>query len=132
MAAFRDDRGFVTQLEIIETQSMPRVAAQESYAWQPQTMTGFLEKFLTFIRDVMAKVDDVAYVFEWDPDWEGITFTFDPDQTKEYYFLPDWYKTHINNAAIKAAEAKQKAEKERVETALKVAQTPEGEPICLD
>ena len=132
MTAFRDDRGFVTQLEVIETQAMPRVASQESYSWQPQTMTGFLERFLTFVRDVMAKVEDVAYVFEWDPSWEGITFTFDPDQTKEYYFIPQWYKDHINTAAIKLEENKQKLEQERVETALKVAQTPEGAPICLD
>ena len=44
---------------------MPQVAAQEAYSWKPSLMTGFLEKFLTFIRDVMAKVEDVAYVFEW-------------------------------------------------------------------
>ena len=132
MTAFRDDRGFVNLLEVIETQSMPRVAAQESYSWTPQTMMGFLERFLTFIRDVMAKVDDVTYVFEWDPDWEGIVFTFDPDQTKEHYFIPQWFKDHINNAAILAEERRAKLEQERVETALKVAQTPEGEAICLD
>ena len=61
---------------------MPQVAAQEAYSWKPSLMTGFLEKFLTFIRDVMAKVEDVAYVFEWNPEWEGICFTFDPDKTK--------------------------------------------------
>ena len=82
MTAFRDERGFVNNLEIIETQSMPRVAAQEAYAWKPNTMTGFLEKFLTFVRDVMAKVEDVVYCFEWNPEWEGICFTFDPDKTK--------------------------------------------------
>jgi len=132
MTAFRDDRGFVNLLEVIETQAMPRVAAQESYSWTPQTMMGFLERFLTFIRDVMAKVDDVTYVFEWDPDWEGIVFTFDPDQTKEHYFIPQWFKDHINNAAVLAQERKAKLEQERVETALKVAQTPQGEAICLD
>ena len=72
----------VKQLEIIETAKMPQVAAQEAYSWKPSLMTGFLEKFLTFIRDVMAKVEDVAYVFEWNPEWEGICFTFDPDKTK--------------------------------------------------
>jgi hypothetical protein len=132
MAAYRDDRGFVNHLEIMETQSMPRIASQESYCWSPQVMTGFLEKFLTFIRDVMAKVEDVTYVFEWDPSWEGITLTFDPDQTKEYYFIPQWFKDHIDNAAVNMAEKKRKLEVERVETALKVAQTPEGEAICLD
>ena len=58
-------------------------------------MTGFLEKFLTFIRDVMAKGEDVCYVFEWQPEWEGVAFTFDPDQTKDYYFIPDWYKVEL-------------------------------------
>jgi len=35
MTAFRDDRGFVTNLDIIETQSMPRQAALEAYSWKP-------------------------------------------------------------------------------------------------
>ena len=59
---------------------------KEAYAWKPNTMTGFLEKFLTFVRDVMAKGEDVCYVFEWQPEWEGVCFTFDPDQTKGKIF----------------------------------------------
>ena len=82
MAAFRDNRGNVTNLDILETAKMPGMAAQEAYAWKPSTMTGFLQKFLTFIRDVMAKGEDTAYVFEWQPEWEGVAFTFDPDKTK--------------------------------------------------
>ena len=50
-------------------------------------MLGFLERFLTFVRDVMAKVDDCTYVFEWKPEWEGVCFTFDPDQEKGVYFF---------------------------------------------
>jgi len=49
-------------------------------------MLGFLERFLTFVRDVMAKVDDCTYVFEWNPEWEGVCFTFDPDQQKGLAF----------------------------------------------
>jgi len=132
MAAFRDDRGFVQQLEIIETAKMPQVAAQEAYSWKPPLMTGFLEKFLTFIRDVMAKVEDVAYVFEWNPEWEGICFTFDPDKTKEYYFIPDWYKKHIEDAAHELALKKARAEEERAELKKKMEETPDGEAIVLD
>jgi len=132
MTAFRDDRGFVTNLDIIETQSMPRQAALEAYSWKPSTMLGFLERFLTFVRDVMAKVDDCTYVFEWNPEWEGVCFTFDPDQQKETFFLPAWYRDHINTAAQKAAEAKIQEEREKVEISAKVAATKEGEPIVLD
>ena len=110
-------------------------------------MLGFLERFLTFVRDVMAKVDDCTYVFEWNPEWEGVCFTFDPDQQKgsiskseiflpynfqETFFLPTWYRDHINSAAVKAAEAKIQAEREKAEIAEKVAATKEGEPIVLD
>lgn len=108
-------------------------------------MLGFLERFLTFVRDVMAKVDDCTYVFEWNPEWEGVCFTFDPDQQKglisgnfssklssETFFLPAWYRDHINTAAVKAAEAKIQEEREKVEISAKVAATKEGEPIVLD
>ena len=50
----------------------------------------------------------------------------------EYYFIPDWYKKHIEDAAHELALKKARAEEERLETMRKMAETPDGEAIVLD
>ena len=61
----------------------------------------------------------------WNPDFNYRYFS-------EYYFIPDWYKKHIEDAAHNLALKKARAEEERLETIRKMAETPEGEAIVLD
>lgn len=132
MTGFRDYRGYVTNLAILETQQMPKLAAQENYAWTVEVMTGFLEKFLTHIRDLMAKVEDVLYVFEWNPEWEGVTFTFVADHRPGLYFIPDWYKEHIEEEAWKLREAKIKKRLEASKEVIAIDNEQEAGPIVID
>ena len=69
------------RLEIIETESMPELAAQAGCPFEPDAMINFLEKFLMFVRKTVEE-EDVVYCFETKPEWEEIRFSSDSDKTK--------------------------------------------------
>jgi len=92
LVAFRNDKGHVTKLEMMKTSSLPSKAAQETDNWRPKVMTGFLERFLTFVKRTI-RIEETTYIFEFEPHWENIKFSFDKDKNKEYYFIPEAYET---------------------------------------
>ena len=49
----------------------------------------------------------------------------------DYYFIPDWYKEHIDEAAHQLALKRAREEEARAELIKKMAENPDA-PITLD
>ena len=58
-------------------------------------MTGFLERFLNFVKRTI-RIEETTYIFEFEPHWDEIKFSFDKDKSKEYYFIPGAYENLMN------------------------------------
>ena len=101
LAAYRDNDGFVNSAEIIETESIPQIAARNGFTWKPRTMIGFLEAFLTFVQK-MVKDDNLCYCFEGNPEREEVRCSSYPDRN----FIPDWYKKHIDQLDLSKDRAR--------------------------
>ena len=93
------DKGLVNALELLKTASLPAIAALENEPWRPKVMTRFLHNFLVFIKS-QVRLRSTCYVFEFDPNFEEIKFTFDKDRTKEYYFLTDEFEDAVHEMKI--------------------------------
>ena len=81
LVACHEGDGIVDTLQIIKTESIPRIAARTGCAFEPTKMIDFLEEFLTFVNNVVEE-EEVVYCFESKPEWEEIRFSSDSDKTK--------------------------------------------------
>jgi len=94
--AYRNDKGIVNSLESMKTASLPAIAALESEPWRPKVMTRFLHNFLAFVKS-QVRLRSTCYIFEFDPHFDAIKFTFDKDKTKEYYFMTEEFEDAVRD-----------------------------------
>ena len=87
MCGFRNDHGFVQNVETFVTENLPLRSP-----WDPNRCLSFLDSVLSSIKALFAKenldVDSVLLLF-WNPGDRGVTYKISKNPADK--FLPQWY-----------------------------------------
>lgn len=87
---YRNDEGIIENCEWMKVQEMPRSVRQDRQHWKPNVCFNFLETFLKFVTEHVAK-EFIPHVFTRAP--HDHRFQVDVDTAGSYKFLPSWYFT---------------------------------------
>jgi hypothetical protein len=90
ICGWRDDAGFVRQVESMALRSLPKMSAN---LWRPNVCANFLQDFLTFLSESLLLVDNprLVYSVTWRP---GIGFSCRAEESS-WQLLPQWYTAEI-------------------------------------
>lgn len=91
ICGFRDDDGFVTQLETFMVQDIPKLSQN---LWSSSSCFNFCNEFLTFVKDCVVE-DNPCLIYEFYKS-PGKNITCKTLPLGEHQILPDWYINHWN------------------------------------
>ena len=97
MCGWRDDAGFVRNVESMALRSLPKLAVG---CWQPNVCANFLQAFLSFLQQSLRTVDNprLVYSVAWRPG-NGFSCHVEPEDSS-WQLLPDWYTQDIFKAEL--------------------------------
>jgi len=92
---FRNDDGFVVDLQDFVTHELPIKASQVHRSWNFKACLNFLDNFLQAIKNILLDCHShkVVYLFSWNPGDEVIQYAI--DHSSQHAFLPEWYTSEF-------------------------------------
>ncbi|KAL9891051.1 decapping and exoribonuclease protein Rai1-like isoform 1-T2 [Glossina fuscipes fuscipes] len=93
---FRNDRGFVQNIECMKTSSLPTLNNQNF--WDPSVCFNFLKQFLLTLKSIMGHVDSPFTMYEFCFNSTTGRISYECFTNKERSFLPDWYMRRVNES----------------------------------